>query len=182
MSLRKNILSRAWSYISEYPAVFSAIAIYMYYLVTSLNYFEKAKEKTTFLDYVLQFDSLIWMWLAAVAFVQVQKYRKLRLTETSELQVYQREMELQKAQNEMLNDITLLLQDSINNPLAIISLKTREIRKKFENDSDMIRLLEAVEGAMRRIEQTIRDLKGFQSQKIFESSADRLRKTQTDRQ
>lgn len=163
-----------WKVINDYPAVVVAVVIYVYYLLTSLNYFAHADQKKTFLDYVLQFDSLIWMWLAAAAWLQVQRYRNRQIEESTQRRAVEREIQLQQVQNALLNDITEVLQDSINNPLTIISLKTQEIRRKFETDSDLMRLLEAIEGAMRRIEQTIRDLKSYETQKIIESAARRL--------
>jgi signal transduction histidine kinase len=163
-----------WKVINDYPAVVVAVVIYVYYLLTSLNYFAHAEEKKTFFDYFLQFDSLIWMWLAAAAWLQVQRYRKRHMEEAAQRRAVEREIQLQQVQNALLNDITEVLQDSINNPLTIISLKTQEIRRKFETDSDLMRLLEAIEGAMRRIEQTIRDLRSYEAQKMIESAAQRL--------
>lgn len=170
----KKFLQSIWKLVYDYPAVATAVVIYLYYLLTSLDFFEHAREKRTLLDYVLQFDSLIWMWLAAAAFIQLQKYKKRQHEETEKRMVYQHEIKLQQAQNDMLNDITALLQDSINNPLAIISLKMQEMRRKFERDEDLVRSLESVEGALRRIELTIRDLKSYEMQKMMKTSAERL--------
>lgn len=170
----KKLLQPLWKIVNDYPAVVVAVVIYLYYLITSVNYFMHAGEKRTFLDYMLQFDSLIWMWVAAAAWLQVQKYRRQKKQEAEQRNVYEMELHLQQVQNELLNDVTAILQDSINNPLAIISLKTQELRRKFETDSEMIRLLESIEGAMRRIEQTIRDLKAYETQKMLKATAERL--------
>lgn len=181
MKIIKGFFRRIWNLITEYPAVFAAFVIYIYYLLTSVDYFEHLKEKKTFFDYVLQFDSLIWMWVAAAALIQVQKYRKDQKEESHQRLTYEHELLLQQTQAEMLNDITALLQDSINNPLAIISLKTQEIRRKFEVDSDLAKTLESIESALRRIEQTIRDLRGYEMDKIVKNAAERFQKSNTPR-
>lgn len=170
----KKISQLIWKVINDYPAVVVAIVIYMYYLLTSLNYYAHAEQKKTFFDYVLQFDSLIWMWLAAAAWLQVQRYRKRQIEESAQRRAVEREIQIQQVQAALLNDITEILQDSINNPLTIISLKTQEIRRKFEKDSDLMRLLESIEAAMRRIEHTVRDLKSYETQKMIEAAAERL--------
>jgi len=170
----KKFLQPIWKLVNDYPAVATAVVIYLYYLVTSLDFFEHAREKKSLLDYVLQFDSLIWMWLAAAAFLQLQKYKKRQQQETEKRMVYQHEIKLQQVQNDMLNDVTALLQDSINNPLAIISLKMQEMRRKFDTDEDLLRSLESVEGALRRIEHTVRDLKSYEMQKMMKASGERM--------
>jgi signal transduction histidine kinase len=175
----KKFFRPVWKIINDYPAVVTAVVIYVYYLITSVNYFAHASQKKTFLDYLLQFDSLIWMWLAAVAWLQVQSYRKRQQEETAKRQIFEYELQLQQVQNAIIDDITNVLQDSINNPLTIISLKTQEIRRKFEEDSEIVRLLETIEAAMRRIEQTVRDLKTYETQKMMQTSAERLSQIQT---
>lgn len=173
-TILKKVAQYIWKLINDYPAIVVAVVIYIYYLLTSIDYFTHAAQKRTFLDYVLQFDSLIWMWLAAAAWLQVQRYRKRQIEESAQRRAAEREIQLQQVQSALLNDITEVLQDSINNPLTIISLKTQEIRRKFETDSDLMRLLESIEGAMRRIEQTIRDLKSYETQKMIDAAAERL--------
>lgn len=179
MSFLKRLFRPIWKIVERYPVIISGIVIYFYYLLASVNYFVHAKEKTTFLDYMLQFDSLLWMWLAAAAWLQVQRYRQRQMEETAQKKMYEFEIQLQQVQNDLLNDITHVLQDSINNPLAIISLKTQEIRRKFEADAELMQLLETIERAMKRIEQTIRDLKGYEAQKMMKATAERFGKMQS---
>ena len=168
--LLRNILN-------NYPVVVAAVAIYGYYLFTSINLFAHIKEKKSLFDYIVQFDSLIWMWLAVAALLQIQKYRKRQLEETEEKQLYRRELERQKIQNELLNDITSLLQDNINNPLTIISLRVQELRRRIGNDREMMGWMESIEGAMRRIQQTVRDLKAYELQRMVDASEDRVGKS-----
>lgn len=172
----KKFFHHIWN---DYMVVVSAVVIYLYYLLASIDLFGHADEKQSFFDYVLHFDSLIWMWMVTAALLQIQKYRKHQREQDEHRQLYQNELERQQIQNEFLDEVTALLQDNINNPLAIISLKTHELRRKFENDEEMIRWIENIEGATKRIEQTIRDLKGYQSQKMIQATAERISKIQS---
>src|SRR5712692_1023381 len=174
-SLKKG-LSPVWRIISDYPVVVGALLIYSYYLFASIDLFSHVREKRTVFDYVLQFDALIWMWIAVVVFIQVLELRRRLGERVEERKIYQQELERQQAQNEILDDVTAVLQDNINNPLAIISLTNQEIRRKFEKNDEVRLWVNAIEGAVKRIEQTIRELKVYETQKIIEASAERLRK------
>src|ERR1051325_8506274 len=75
-----QLLKKAWNKIKNlverYPVVLAAIAIYLYYLFSSVELFAHRSASRSFVDYVLQFDSLFFMWIAAAALLQVQKMRK----------------------------------------------------------------------------------------------------------
>jgi signal transduction histidine kinase len=157
--------------IDRYPILFIGLLIYVHYLFTSFNLFKHIAEKRSFFDYILQFDSLFFMWLAAFAFSQFKKIQKSYREEKERLHNIERALDQQQISHQIINDITSLLQDSVNNPLAVISLTTQEIRKKFEGDSDIIRGLERIESAMNRIHGTVRDLKAYEEQKIIEATS-----------
>ena len=44
------------------------------------------------------------------------------------------------------------------------------MRRRFETDSEIMRWLDRIDGAMQRIHHTIRDLQAYESQKLLESS------------
>lgn len=170
MNFHKKILTKIRDLIDRYPLVFAGIAIYVYYLFTSVELFEHQKASRSFLDYLLQFDSLFFMWLAAAAFLQVQKYRKAHSKELERLHEVERVLDKQKIYDQLLNDMTMLLQDRVNNPLAIISVTSHEIRKKFERDIEIMRWLDRIDGAVQRIENTIRDIQTYEARKIIEAT------------
>jgi hypothetical protein len=58
----------------------------------------------------------------------------------------------------------------VNNPLAVISVTTQEMRRKFIEDNEMVRWLDRIDGAMQRIHHTIRDLQAYEAQKLIDSS------------
>ncbi|MBI3193314.1 MAG: hypothetical protein HYZ34_02470, partial [Ignavibacteriae bacterium] len=114
------------SYVERFPIVFAAIVIYVYYFITSLDLFEHSEEKRTFFDFLVQFDSLILLWLIAAAMLQVQKYRKAHKREVERRHDIERIIDRQKIYKQIVNDVTMLMQDSVNNPLAVISVTTQE--------------------------------------------------------
>lgn len=176
-SFTKSIFSLPKKIFEKYPIVLAAIVIYLYYLLTSYDFFSNYKEKQSFLDYVLQFDSLIFLWLAIAAYFQLRKLKQDRLNEAIRRMEVEKSLEIQKIHAKVINEITELLQDSVNNPLAVISLGTKEIRKKFEADPEIIAWLDRIEAAMKRIHNTIRDIQLYETQKLLEETNPHFQKS-----
>jgi signal transduction histidine kinase len=180
--LVNNMLKKTWSVIrkivEDYPVIVAALVIYLYYLFTSLNLFSHETEKRSFTDYFLQFDSLFFLWLAAAALIQLQRMRKNYKKEAMHRLEVERVLDRQQIYSGLIKDITMLLQDNVNNPLAIISVTTQEIRRKFESDAEIIRWLDRIDSAMKRIHNTIRDLQAYEAQKLIESSNELLKEQQ----
>ena len=125
----------------------------------------------------MQFDSLFFMWLAAAALIQLQRIRKEKKETDNRRHKIEQVLDRQRIHSELMNDILMLLQDNVNNPLAVISVTTQEIRRKFSRDEEIIRWLDRIEGAMQRIHNTIRDLQAYETHKIVEASTETLRET-----
>jgi len=174
-SLLKKIKVGLFNIVEIYPVLIAALVIYLYYLLTSVNFFHKSTVKQSFLDYVMEFDSLFFLWLAAAAFLQVQKIKKAYKKEEEQRRNIERALDRQQIYNTLVNDITMLLQDNVNNPLAIISVTTQEIRRRFETDPEIMRFLDRIEGAMKRIHNTIRDIQSYEAQKMIESTTEALK-------
>lgn len=181
----KQIALRMWnktkSLVERYPAVIAAVIIYLYYLLTSMNLFHHSREHHSILDYVMEFDSLFFLWLAAAALLHVQKILRAYRREEDQRRKIERVLDRQQMYNTLVKDITMLLQDNVNNPLAIISVTTQEIRRRFEKDSEIIRWLDRIDGAMKRIHNTIRDLQAYEAQKLIESSNEILKEETSPR-
>jgi signal transduction histidine kinase len=174
MEQLKQLALKAKAFAEKYPVILAAIVIYCYYLLTSINFFKHHAEKQTLLDYVMQFDSLFFLWLAAAAFLQVQKMRKSQEKAVEQRRTMERVLDRQQIYGTLIKDITMLLQDNVNNPLAIISVTTQEIRRRFESDKEILRWLDRIDGAMQRIHNTIRDLQAYEAQKLIESTTEKL--------
>ncbi|MBM2839862.1 MAG: hypothetical protein HW412_390 [Bacteroidetes bacterium] len=168
---------RVWkqvrTFVEKYFIIIAAVVIYGYYLLTSINLMEHSESKKGLLDYVLQFDSLILMWVIAAVFVQLQKYRRERREETEYRQKIQLEFERQRIHLQLLDEITALLQDNVNNPLAVISITSHTIRRKFENDDEIIGWLDRIDASLQRVHATINDIKSYQTQKIVQHTAEK---------
>lgn len=175
IEILRKIIMKIWGWIERFPVVVAAIVIYLYYLLTSVNFFAHHAEKQTFLDYVMQFDSLFFLWLAAAALLQLQKFRKAHKQEESQRRNVERVLDRQQIYSGLINDITMLLQDNVNNPLAVISVTTQEIRRRFESDTEIMRWLDRIDGAMHRIHNTIRDIQAYEANKLIESSTNSLK-------
>jgi len=171
-----------WSFLRKlfdrYPVLVAALVIYLYYLLTSINFFQNKGKARSFLDYIMEFDSLFFLWIAAAALLQVQKLRKAHKQEEENRRNMERVLDRQQIYSQLVNDITSLLQDNVNNPLAVISVTTQEMRRKFERDNEILRWLDRIDGAMQRIHNTIRDLQAYESQKLIDSSNEVLKKQQ----
>ncbi len=172
----KHLFHKVWtktkSLVERYPIVIAALVIYLYYFITSFDLFENLGKKRSFLDFLLQFDSLILLWLVAASFLQIQKYRKAHKKEEERRHEMERIIDRQKIYKQIVNDVTMLLQDSVNNPLAVISVTTQEMRKRTDNDEDMIRWIGRIETSVARINDTMRGLRGYEAEKMLESTTE----------
>jgi len=173
-----NLMKRIWQFtrriFEKYPVLVSAVVIYIYYLLTSINFFQHAKEKQSILDYVMEWDSLFFLWIAAAALLQVQKFRKAHKEEVQSRRQIERVLDKQQMYSQLVADISSMLQDNVNNPLAVISITTQEIRRRFEKDPEIMRWLDRIDGAMQRIHHTVRDLQSYESQKLLDASNELL--------
>lgn len=181
MDVLKKLFQKSKAIVEKYPVMIAAVVIYCYYLLTSVNFFSHHDEKQSFLDYVMQFDSLFFLWLAAAAFLQLQKMRKSHEQEQEQRRNVERVLDRQQIYGTLIKDITMLLQDNVNNPLAIISVTTQEIRRRFESDKEILRWLDRIDGAMQRIHNTIRDLQAYEAQKLIESTKETMDSMQSAR-
>ena len=161
--------------VSKYPVVVAGVVIYLYYLGTTVDFLGHATGKKTFWEYIIQFDSLIFLWIASAALIQLQSVRKEKKQEEDNRRSMERLLDRQEIYSGLLKDIMMLLQDNVNNPLAIISTTTQEIRRKLGNDAEIMRWLDRIDGAMTRIHHTIRDLEAYEARKLLETSTETLR-------
>ncbi len=167
-------LSRAWTkvliFVDKYSIIVSGVVIYLYFLLSSFNYLRSRESMTGFFDFILQFDSMILLWVIAVVVIQLQKYRKQTREQEEYRQKVQLEFDRQRTKLQVLDEITSLLQDNINNPLAIISVSSQSLHRRHEGDAETIGWLDRIDGALQRVHATINDIKAYQTQKIVQES------------
>ncbi len=160
----------------RYPVVLAAIVIYLFADVLIFNVFRHSGESRPLLDYVVEFGSIFFLFLAAAAFIQLQRLRKEHKEEEQRTHRMERVLDRQQIYTQLVNDITLLLQDNVNNPLAVIAVTTQEIRRRFEKDTEILRWLDRIDGAMQRIHHTIRDIQAYEAQKLMDSSKEMMQR------
>jgi hypothetical protein len=154
----------------KYPVIIMAVGIFGYYLATALDLFKKSgKMHLSPLDFILQFDSLIWMWLAAFVFIKLQRTKEKFYGEQKEKLVIQHQLEKSKIASTILKQITMQLQDTINNPLAIIGVMTEDIRKRFLAEPEVMRRLDQIDTALQRIHNAIKDIATYQTAQVLEA-------------
>jgi signal transduction histidine kinase len=158
------------AFIDKYSIIVSGVVIYIYFLLSSLDVLRSRAASRTWVDFILQFDSLIFLWLIALVAIQLQRYRQ-RVREQEEYQrKVQYEFDRQRTKLQVVEEITSLLQDNINNPLAIISLNAQKLRRKLEGDGEATQLLDGIDNGLQRVHATINDIKAYQTQKIVHES------------
>lgn len=164
-----GVVKRALAFAGRYPVIVAAVAIYGYYLTTTVDFFEKSHgTKFTLLDFILQFDSLFWMWITAFVFIKLQQSRESHFQEERQRVAMQTHLEKSALANSILKDITAQLQDTINNPLAIIRMSTEELRDKAKKDDQITKKLDQIDASLRRIHNAIKDVAMYESTRILD--------------
>lgn len=156
-------------WISRYPLVFSVLGIYGYYLFTTLNFFRRSGvSHLTFFDFVLQYDSIFWMWLVVYVVSRAQSMKqKYEADETSRKQILS-EVEKSAVASAVLRNVIRLLQDAINNPLAIIGSTMDEMRKGHSSDPQSRRQFDQIDASLQRIHNAIKDVEVYESTLLLE--------------
>ncbi|MGA9364524.1 MAG: hypothetical protein WBW16_09175 [Bacteroidota bacterium] len=158
----KKIYKPVVGWVRRHPGGLAAIAIVGYYCVSTYDLISKSgTTHHTFLDFVLHFDSLIWMWLVAYVFIRFQNTKRKYREEEKERLVLLRQIDESRVASRLLKDITRQLQDSINNPLTLIGITTEGIRKRFLTEPSMMRQLNQIDVSLRRIHSAIKDVSSY---------------------
>jgi signal transduction histidine kinase len=165
----KSPLKLALQWINKYPLVFSVLGIYGYYLFTTLNFFKKSEvAHLTLLDFILQYDSLIWMWLVVYVVSRAQASKQKYESDAVNKNHLLSEVEKSAVASSVLQSVIRHLQDTINNPLAIISSTTEELRKHDSSDPHVSRQFDQIEESLHRIHNAIKDVEVYESTQLLE--------------
>lgn len=160
---------RALQWINKYPLVFSVLGIYGYYLFTTLNFFKKSEvSHLTLLDFILQYDSLIWMWLVVYVVSRAQVLKQKYEADVVNKNNILSEVEKSAVASSVLQSVIRHLQDTINNPLAIISSMTEALRKNNSSDPHVSRQVDQIEESLHRIHNAIKDVEVYESTQLLE--------------
>lgn len=167
MPLKARIPKRALSLLDKYGIVIAGVVIFAYYLWSALDMYTTPHSRRSFQGYFFQFDSLILLWLLLVAGMKLYDYRKKQEAEQENHRRIAIEYERQRMQLGLLDDVTTLLTDAINNPLAVISLSAGSIRERFASDDEILTYLDRIDGALRRMREVLTDFHNYEAKKIM---------------
>lgn len=171
MSLQdSSFLDRAKSFLEKNAILLGTLVIYGYYLFVSLDFFSAQKQKLEALDFLFQFDSLLLMWGAVYLVVKLQKYRKESKAEEDRKKVLMVDFERRRMELSTLDDITVLLNDRINNPLSIISLSTGSIRERLRGDDELVKDIDRMESGLKRVQEVMMGMEAYHAKKIVRLS------------
>ncbi len=169
----QRIQKKVYGILDRYGIVIAGVFIFSYYLWTALDMFATSHPRKSFQGYFFQFDSLILLWLLLVAGLKLHEYRKKQNNENERHRMIALEYERQKMQLNLLDDVTTLLTDAVNNPLAVISLSAGSIRERFRTDDEVLSFLDHIDGALKRMREVLADFHNYETKKIINSVATR---------
>jgi signal transduction histidine kinase len=165
----KSSWKRGLQWINRYPLVFSVVGIYGYYLFTTVNFFKKSEvTHLTLIDFIFQYDSLIWMWLVVYVVSRAQAVKQKYEADVVKKNTLLSEVEKSAVASSVLQSVIRHLQDTINNPLAIISSMTEELRKHSSSDPHMSRQFDQIEESLHRIHNAIKDVEVYESTQLLQ--------------
>ena len=163
----KRAMKFTQEFVMRYPAVLAAYFIYGYYFISTLDFYIAFKKKHLDASETLaHFDTLLWMWGLAWAFVRIIELRERLSTKEKESLNHQHTIQLKETQLRTLNEVVTTLKHQINNPLAIILGYVRLARKK-KIDPDIMKKLGEIEIAAQRINTT---MKAFSLLRVYQTT------------
>ena len=181
MPLQTTIQNKAYGLLDRFGIVIAGVVIFGYYLWSALDMYTTPHARRSFEGYFFQFDSLILLWLLLVAGMKLHEYRKKQEAEQESHRKIATEYERQRMQLGLLDDVTTLLTDAINNPLAVISISSGSIRERFTSDDEILTYLDRIDGALRRMREVLTDFHNYEAKKIMyppRNSASPVQETQ----
>lgn len=162
----------------RYPAVLSGYIIYLYFFVTTLDFYRHVKEKTPghFMDYFQNFDALLWMWLLAWALVKIIEYRTKVQEHVKRELLHKKEIDVQQTQLTTMHEVVRSLQHDINNPLTIVIAYLRKAEKAARGSPEVLKHLEEVKIGANRIAKSLADFAQARAYSSVDSPVGKLAK------
>ena len=160
---------RIYKILEKYGLVLAGIVIFAYYLWSTIDLFASYKVQRDPREFFFHFDSLILLWLLLFVGWKFYQQKKKEKDDRDRTRKIALEMERQKMRLDLLDEVTALLSDTINNPLALISVSAESIRTKFSTDRDVLTFLDVIDGALKRMRELLTDFQTYHMKKIVKS-------------
>ncbi len=156
LNLGFKLYETAKDFFVRYPAVLSGYIIYSYLFISTMKFFldEKNGPLGAF-DIFQRFDSLLWMWLLAVALVKIIEIRTKLHNREKDQMVQRQELEVRQMQLTTLVETVRGLQHEVNNPLTIIMLSAGKLERQLAVDDESLETVRTILNATSRITKTL---------------------------
>ena len=140
-------------WIQHYPVLFAGLFMLAFYVIATINFVRhlRAAAPDVF-DYVFQFGGLVLIGVFGFMFLRMMRLQEGLRHEVGISHERKRELENRETQLRTLREVTLTLQDEINNPLAIISAHCVKLARQLSNDRELRADLETIREAVKRID------------------------------
>jgi signal transduction histidine kinase len=170
MFSQHSIRKKALAFFDKHGILLAGVLIFAYYLWSTLDVFASPSSSRSFTTYFFHFDSVILLWMLLFVGAKLYDHKKKQKEEQEKERQIVLEYERKKMQLDLLDEVSTLLSDAINNPLAIISLSAGSIRERFASDVEVIAFLDNIDGALKRMREVLYEFQNYQSKKIIKSS------------
>ena len=153
----------------RHSVLLAGIFILVYFVWAAIDLFTNPNARRDFDGYFFQFGSVVMLWGIVFLGAKVFDYKKKQKEEQERNRAIVQEYERRKMQLELLDEISLLLNDTVNNPLAVISMSASTIRERFEPDGEILAYLDTIDGALARMREVLANFKSHQTTKIVKA-------------
>ena len=169
MLLRSDLRSKVYKILEKQGILLSGILIFAYYLWAALDLFASSIPRRGFQGYFFQFSSVILLWGLLFLAAKLFEYKKKQKQEQENNVRIVQEYERRKMQLDLLDEVSEILHDTVNNPLAIITISASSIRDRFCQDSEILAYLDSIDGALKRVREVLANFESYQTRKIVKS-------------
>ena len=164
-----KLQTKARSLHERYGVLLAGIFIFGYYLWAALDLYMNPSARRDFTGYFFQFGSVVMLWGIVFLGTKVLDFKKKQKEEQERNRAIVQEYERRRMQLELLDEVSLLLNDTVNNPLAVISVSASTIRERFSPDAEILDFLDNIDGALARVREVLANFKTHQTTKIVHS-------------
>lgn len=172
MLSRPELRRKAKGILERQGIVLAGILIFAYYLWAAIDLFSSPYPRRGFQGYFFQFSSVILLWGLLYLGSRLYEYKKKQRLEHEKNQRIVQEYERRKMQLEVLDEVSAILYDTVNNPLTIISISSSSIRERFAPDSEILAYVDSIDGALKRVRDVLANFEAYQTKKIMRSVQD----------
>lgn len=162
----KSMVKRIWEH---YGIFLAGITIFAYYLWAAIDLFGSPNPRRGFQGYFFQFSSVVLLWGLTYLGAKLFEYVKKQKEEQERNETLVQEYEYRRMQLELLDEVSTILNDTVNNPLAVISVSSSSIRERFQSADPVLAYLDNIDGALKRVQEVLSDFKSYQTKKIVGS-------------